>query len=339
MSRKIYISSDMSVDDRLIVVAEQSPMVALLWPWLLTAFDDWGRADANTKRLKARIFPANPLVTTEVLDEAIALFAGAGLVIEYEVDGRHYLAIDPAKWFQYQTHIRQSKRERDESRFPAPPREDERKSAQERAPARTAAQMRIARDLTPSPSPSPSPSTPFIPLPPSGVADEAGAPAPEKGSPEGVVEVSDGPNPAVNGSAHPPAKPRAAPKPDRVAEIIDLCRAEGIPIEVSRQDGGAVKGSRASPRLIFDAYRAAYRGDWDPGGNGWLQGNLSLTTVLKRIAGYQAWVDNGRTTTRPDTTDRRRSAGAGRGLPTEADRDRQDRELAAAFAGEPDDGG
>jgi hypothetical protein len=132
----------MSIDDRLSLVAEKKPLAALIWPWILTAFDDWGRAETSARQLKNKVFPAISMVTAKDIEEALVLYGQVGLITLYEVEGKRYMCIEPLKWFKYQTHIRMSKREKDDSRIPAP---------------RTCAQPRAdARICTPSPSPSPS---------------------------------------------------------------------------------------------------------------------------------------------------------------------------------------
>ena len=167
MGRKVYISSDMSTDDRLMEAADHSPMAPILWPWLLTAFDDWGRAEAVPRTIKAKVFPSFDAVTTEHVAGALNALASAGLIMLYEIGHKQYMAIPPEKWFRYQTQIPRDKRKRDSSRIPAPDH-----SAVARDLAESSA---VARDLVPSPSPSPSPSplSPFASLrdaPPSGDA-------------------------------------------------------------------------------------------------------------------------------------------------------------------------
>lgn len=80
----------------------------------------------------------------------------------------------------------------------------------------------------------------------------------------------------------------ALPKPNRVAEVVDLVKANGIPIAVSDRDAKAVRTCSATAAEIAEAYIAAYEGRWDPGGTGWLRGNLALHAVTPRLAGYQA---------------------------------------------------
>jgi|GEM_PF-1974041 len=143
MSRKVYITSEMSFDERLLGIAEEDQLAALIWPWILTVFDDWGRAEAIPNKLKAKVFPGNEMVSANSIDSALHLYHKYELIQIYEVDDRQYMAISHKKWFKYQTHIRKSKREVDESRYPAPP------------IARECAQVsEESRENTPSPSPS-----------------------------------------------------------------------------------------------------------------------------------------------------------------------------------------
>lgn len=177
MGRKVFVTSDMSIDERIIGVAEKNPQAALLWPWILTAFDDWGRANADPKRLKASVFPAIETVTPDLIASALELYAEAGIVILYEQNDKTFMAIPPEKWFKYQTHIRGEKRTKDNSRFPAPPSAAQQHSAHVRVGARNDAQMRAdERICTPSPSPSPTvaPSPSSTPPPPSPTPDGAG---------------------------------------------------------------------------------------------------------------------------------------------------------------------
>lgn len=178
MARKVYVSSDMSEDETLIDIAELDPVANLIWPWFITAFDDWGRAQAAPKRIKHTLFPANDMVTVEIINNALSLYNEHNLIKLYAVDGKEYMSINPEKWFKWQTHIRKEKRETDGSKCPPPADDDN--SAQMRASARDVAEYReiaIDRaDLTtqgardsaglranltdciPSPSLSPSPS-------------------------------------------------------------------------------------------------------------------------------------------------------------------------------------
>lgn len=110
MARKVFVSSDMSVDERLIEVAEANPVATLIWPWMLTAFDDWGRAGANSRRLKAQLFPAIPMITIETIEEALGLYQSVGLLQLYEVNGKRYMAIPQDKWYKYQTHMNRKDR-------------------------------------------------------------------------------------------------------------------------------------------------------------------------------------------------------------------------------------
>lgn len=158
MARKVFVTSDMSHDERLLDVAESDAQAALLWPWLLTAFDDWGRAHAEPRRLKVQVFPGNPSVDVRVIARSLALLHDNALISVWEHDGRAYMAVDNTTWFRWQTHIRKEKRDDDAgSKFPKP--SDQVFSVDEGRPARFPAHLReLARENTPSPSPSLTPS-------------------------------------------------------------------------------------------------------------------------------------------------------------------------------------
>lgn len=157
MSRKVYISSDTGMDEAVFAVAEENPYAALLWPWLLTAFDDWGRGEANAHKLKSRIFPDWPGLSRNDLEVAIQLFAKHGLIALYEVAGKRYMAIEFENWKRYQTHIRYDRKGNSRSQIPEPP-------ANDHIPALPGTSGNIpdkpgaSRRIPPSPSPSPSPS-------------------------------------------------------------------------------------------------------------------------------------------------------------------------------------
>jgi len=165
MSRKRFITSDMSVDEKIAEIAAENPVAALMWPWFITGFDDWGRMEANPVKIKLSIFPAFPY-TPKDIEEAIDLYDKFGIVHKYEVDGKEYIAIEPEKYYKYQTYIRGSKREIDGSNCPPPPNppwgkakdSTEKHTEHDRhADARTCAQSNAdERKCIPSPSPSPS---------------------------------------------------------------------------------------------------------------------------------------------------------------------------------------
>ena len=167
MARKRFVTSDMSIDEKIASIAAENPIAALMWPWFITGFDDWGRMEAVPVKIKLSIFPAFPY-TPKDIEEAIDLYDKFGIVHKYEVDGKEYIAIEPEKYYKYQTYIRGNKREVDSSNCPAPPNppwkstgnsEDSPATNNQRAHARTCTQTNaIERNCIPSPSPSPSPS-------------------------------------------------------------------------------------------------------------------------------------------------------------------------------------
>ena len=90
-----------------------------MWPWFITGFDDWGRMEAVAVKIKLSIFPAFPY-TPKDIEEAIALYAKYEIVHKYYIEGKAYIAIEPEKYYKYQTYIRGNKREIDSSNYPPP---------------------------------------------------------------------------------------------------------------------------------------------------------------------------------------------------------------------------
>lgn len=159
MARKVFISSDMSVDEALAEAAEQAPLAALIWPWLITYFDDWGRALANPRRIKMHVFPGNPLITHETIAEALPILEQVGLIRLYEADNTPCMSIaDPDTWRKYQTHIRWD-RKTTQSLLPPPPDPPVPSSNKDSGSApgySPATAWPYPGNSTPSPSPSPS---------------------------------------------------------------------------------------------------------------------------------------------------------------------------------------
>ena len=48
MARKRFVTSEISTDRKIAKLAEKNPVAAALWPWFITALDDWGRMNAET---------------------------------------------------------------------------------------------------------------------------------------------------------------------------------------------------------------------------------------------------------------------------------------------------
>ncbi|MBE3584958.1 MAG: hypothetical protein IMW94_02060 [Thermoanaerobacter sp.] len=120
MPRKRYITSEISTDEKIAALAEENPTAALMWPWFITAFDDWGRMSANPIEVKLTLFPAFPFTSKDVA-LAMKLFHKYGLAYLYEVDGKPYMAVNPATWYKYQTYINSGRKGKNSSKYPAPP--------------------------------------------------------------------------------------------------------------------------------------------------------------------------------------------------------------------------
>lgn len=149
MARKAFVSSDMAHDERLYDLSDEHPDAVMMWPWIVTWFDDWGRALASPKRIKSQLFPNLSTVSIGVIEDAIQAYADVGLIELYSDDSHRYMAIPMEKWFKWQTHIRSDKRNNDNSKFPPCPTDCaqvDANSAQVRADARDSAQVSADRD-------------------------------------------------------------------------------------------------------------------------------------------------------------------------------------------------
>ncbi|HEX6786979.1 MAG TPA: hypothetical protein VF076_07260 [Acidimicrobiales bacterium] len=135
--------------------------------------------------------------------------------------------------------------------------------------------------------PAPSPPLPRTPeTPPTGAAPSE----PPGDTGRSTPGRSSGPEPGARARAKP-AQVAAVPKPSpgqvRLARVVDLVREAGVEIFPSARDGAAVKSCGAPADRVAEAYIAAARGEWDPGGDGWLGDSLSVHLVISRLAGYR----------------------------------------------------
>jgi len=161
MARKRFVTSEISTDRKIAKLAEKNPTAAALWPWFITALDDWGRMNADLVEVKLAIFPAFPY-TSDDIETFIKLYHEFGIAYHYEVDGKPYLAVNPDTWLKYQTYIRKDKLEKQNSKIPEPknaPWVAKNNNVDDLATKNVAKQQSATINvLSPSPSPSPSPS-------------------------------------------------------------------------------------------------------------------------------------------------------------------------------------
>jgi hypothetical protein len=160
MARKRFVTSEISTDRKIAKLAEKNPTAAALWPWFITAFDDWGRMNADPIEVKLAIFPAFPYTSDEI-EEFIKLYHEFEIAYFYEVDEKPYLAVNPDTWLKYQTYIRKDKLEKQNSKIPGPkdaPWLAKNDTNNDLATINVAKQQSATINV-PSPSPSPSPSS------------------------------------------------------------------------------------------------------------------------------------------------------------------------------------
>lgn len=120
MSRKRYISTDISTDSKVDDLASRSLLAALVYTWAVPHMDDWGRITGETKEFKMQVCPGID-VSVKDIDEAIQHVMDVGLWIRYEVDGKRCLSVSkPDSWFKHQSYINKAKRDDDSgSSFPS----------------------------------------------------------------------------------------------------------------------------------------------------------------------------------------------------------------------------
>jgi hypothetical protein len=152
----------MSTDERLALVAAKNGQAALMWPWFITAFDDWGRLDASPTKLKLAVFPSFKFSAKDI-EEALGLYNEVGLVHLYQVGGKAYAAIEPERFYKWQSYINKARKTEAQARIPAPleppwNKEVAKNCNDQRETATIAESLQESAQNLPSPSPSPSPS-------------------------------------------------------------------------------------------------------------------------------------------------------------------------------------
>ncbi|MFA7255971.1 MAG: DnaD domain protein [Kiritimatiellales bacterium] len=111
----------MSTDGRIEELAENNETVALMWPWFITAFDDWGRLDiTDIGAIRLEVFPAFPGITRKAVSAALDAYCGIGLLHKYIVDERTYVSIRPATWMRWQNYLKSTKRASTQPQVPPP---------------------------------------------------------------------------------------------------------------------------------------------------------------------------------------------------------------------------
>lgn len=232
-------------------LAALGPLCRLLFQGLWCLADREGRLEDRPRRIKAEVLPYDDCDVNRYLDD----LAETGFIERYEVDGQALIQV--VKFRKHQTpHIK-------EAASTLPP------TGEHRAGTVQAPEEHRA-------------STPLTVM---GNRNSNGLLVPGGAGGQRDPEPIEG---APSAAPKTEVSARASPKPNRLTAVIDLVQAAGVPITATDRDGKAIKGCSASPEDIATAYVAAFRGDWDPGGNGWLQGNLALHVVIARLAGYQA---------------------------------------------------
>ena len=142
MSRKRYVSTNISVDPRVRDLAQQSEFAALLYTWMIPHADDSASITADPEELLMQVVPGFRWRTAEDVASALDLMVSLELLLR--VDDR--LRFPPESFYKYQAYIGSERRNGGPPPEPAPvePATVEhagakpRKSAQHRAGSRCA---------------------------------------------------------------------------------------------------------------------------------------------------------------------------------------------------------
>jgi len=121
MGRKRFITSDISKDGDLSEVAEENPVAGLMWPWFITALDDWARMEADPREIRNDTFGSfKSHYSKDAVESAITLYVKYGLIHRYEISGKTYLQFNPKSYYKQQTYIEKRRQRHDSSRLPPP---------------------------------------------------------------------------------------------------------------------------------------------------------------------------------------------------------------------------
>lgn len=119
MGRKRFVTSDISIDDKVAEVAELNPVAGLMWPWFLTALDDWARLTGSPREIRNSVFQPFPYSKDDI-QAAIDLYELHHLVHRYMVNDKHYLQFNPKAFYELNSYIQKSRQRHDGSKIPPP---------------------------------------------------------------------------------------------------------------------------------------------------------------------------------------------------------------------------
>lgn len=186
MARRRYITTEISVDDRVTELAEANLLVPLLYTWMIPHAEDDATLRGTPRQITLKVLPGIP-VTTQQVEDALSVMASAGL-IEWERE-LGVIGFPPASFYRYQTNVPTPKRRTAPlAEYLRQLPELQQVSAYQRASAQNAEEQHTTAQTSASPSPSPSPSVPDV------VVVRAREAEPVDNSAEGAIEreVSEG---------------------------------------------------------------------------------------------------------------------------------------------------
>lgn len=150
MARRRYLSSDVSLDEEVDALAQESDFAALLYTWMIPHAEDDATITGSPNRLRAKVIPLRDK-SSEDVSAALGLMEVHGL-FEFWDRESDVIYFPPEAFYRYQSYIPDAKRRpplNAEQRREATGISDERR----KTPQNTAS---LSLSLSPSLSPSPS---------------------------------------------------------------------------------------------------------------------------------------------------------------------------------------
>lgn len=106
MSRRRYISTDISTDAQLAMLAQDGPLPLLIYTWAIPHMDDWGRMTGDALQFKLLVCPALDVTAMEV-ERQLNRIAEVGLwTISVTTNGKRLIQIPSKRWFREQWHLK-----------------------------------------------------------------------------------------------------------------------------------------------------------------------------------------------------------------------------------------
>ena len=106
MSRRRYVSTDISLDERLEAVSDRA---ALLYTWMIPQADDGAYIKGDPERIRLMVAPRRKRWTTSTVANALGELEEAGLFEWWDKDSG-VVYFPPESFYRFQSYIKEEKR-------------------------------------------------------------------------------------------------------------------------------------------------------------------------------------------------------------------------------------